>query len=111
MFRQGAGGKGPPVEGVNGNWKCTACGNINFGTRELCHRCSLPKPPADVIAVRDLQLNEERQQEAAAGFNPRGFRTNSRICAKDHRGTPIEGLDGNWKCGQVHLPAPSAVPS
>ncbi len=25
-------------EGVDGNWKCMQCGNINFGTREQCNR-------------------------------------------------------------------------
>ena len=36
--------RGCPIEGVDGNWRCTECGNINFGKREKCNRCSAPRP-------------------------------------------------------------------
>jgi len=34
---------GQPVEGLDGNWKCGGCANVNFGTRDKCHRCHQPK--------------------------------------------------------------------
>jgi len=36
--------KGPPVEGEDGNWKCSQCGNINYGHRDKCNRCDANKP-------------------------------------------------------------------
>ena len=33
------------VSGVDGNWRCPQCQNINFGKRDRCNRCSCPKPP------------------------------------------------------------------
>jgi len=41
---QGFGGKrartgGPPIAGVDGNWKCNSCNNVNFAQREKCNRC------------------------------------------------------------------------
>ena len=31
--------------GVDGNWRCPSCSNINFGSRDNCNRCRYPKPP------------------------------------------------------------------
>jgi len=36
--------KGPPVAGVDGNWKCDECGNVNFAHRTECNRCKAAKP-------------------------------------------------------------------
>merc|ERR1711934_1206542 len=36
--------KGPPVAGVDGNWKCEECGNVNYAHRTECNRCKAPKP-------------------------------------------------------------------
>eukprot|EP00343_Euplotes_focardii_P011418 CAMPEP_0205830888 /NCGR_PEP_ID=MMETSP0206-20130828/42425_1 /ASSEMBLY_ACC=CAM_ASM_000279 /TAXON_ID=36767 /ORGANISM="Euplotes focardii, Strain TN1" /LENGTH=224 /DNA_ID=CAMNT_0053134965 /DNA_START=20 /DNA_END=690 /DNA_ORIENTATION=- len=30
---------GPPQEGVDGNWRCLKCDNINYARREVCNRC------------------------------------------------------------------------
>ena len=30
---------GCPEEGINGNWRCASCFNINFGHRTTCNRC------------------------------------------------------------------------
>ena len=57
---------GAPIEGVDGNWACSACANINFAQREVCNRCQAPKPPPDEIMARHAQLAEERTQDAAA---------------------------------------------
>eukprot|EP00930_Biecheleria_cincta_P045956 TRINITY_DN31679_c0_g1_i3.p1 TRINITY_DN31679_c0_g1~~TRINITY_DN31679_c0_g1_i3.p1 ORF type:complete len:693 (+),score=159.28 TRINITY_DN31679_c0_g1_i3:100-2178(+) len=36
---------GVPVGGVNGNWTCLGCRNVNFPARTVCNRCKAPKPP------------------------------------------------------------------
>jgi len=36
-------GSGTPVEGSDGNWKCSSCGNVNWERRDACNRCGLPK--------------------------------------------------------------------
>eukprot|EP00962_Isochrysis_galbana_P016328 scaffold4663_cov104-Isochrysis_galbana.AAC.5 len=67
--------RGPDVkEGVDGNWKCTQCSNINFGARQQCNRCSAEKPPEDVL--------QQRWDELSARRKP----------------LPVEGVDGNWAC-------------
>merc|ERR1719433_246847 len=63
----GGSGKGGPVAGVDGNWACPACGNVNYAVREACNRCQTAKPVA-----------------------PRGGG-----CGK---GGPVAGVDGNWAC-------------
>jgi hypothetical protein len=30
---------GMPVAGVDGNWQCRQCNNVNFASREQCNRC------------------------------------------------------------------------
>lgn len=61
-----------PVEGVDGNWRCPACSNINLGVRERCNRCALPK-------------SSEMVANGVGAPLPK-------------RGAPIEGVDGNWRC-------------
>jgi hypothetical protein len=34
----------PPVAGVDGAWACDSCNNTNYATRDVCNRCSAPKP-------------------------------------------------------------------
>merc|ERR1712130_791534 len=36
---------GAPVPGVDGNWMCPSCQNVNFSTRGVCNRCQEQKPP------------------------------------------------------------------
>ena len=64
---------GAPIEGVDGNWACTNCQNVNFTKREACNRCQAIKPAAADLMVRHAQLAEERSQDVAAGFAPRGM--------------------------------------
>jgi len=60
----GKGGKkkGPPVAGVDGNWLCKGCNNVNFGIRDNCNRCQAPKPTSDEdfveVVVEDYKLGE-----------------------------------------------------
>lgn len=84
MMPGGYSGKGP-VEGVDGNWKCMQCANVNFGTRTQCNRCQVPKPS-------DHELAERAQAAALGRANPTAGNA-----MPQHRG-PVEGQDGNWKC-------------
>jgi hypothetical protein len=43
---------GAPVAGVDGNWACPTCGNVNFGIRDTCNRCQEPRPQ-DTSGVDD----------------------------------------------------------
>jgi hypothetical protein len=44
-----------PVAGAFGNWLCVDCGNVNWATREKCHRCPArhpgTRPPSSILAV------------------------------------------------------------
>lgn len=74
--------KGPPQAGVDGNWTCSACGNVNFAKRDRCNRCSAPKP---------LDVVEEYGMTQPLVTSTLGF---------THRGPPVAGVDGNWACPQ-----------
>eukprot|EP00438_Fugacium_kawagutii_P034404 Skav207739 [mRNA] locus=scaffold362:391276:393297:- [translate_table: standard] len=65
--------RGRPVAGVDGNWACGTCGNVNFAKRDVCNRCSAPKP-----------------MEMGAGY--------AEAAMKPQRPRPIAGVDGNWSC-------------
>jgi uncharacterized OB-fold protein len=49
-----------PQEGVDGNWKCFMCSNINFATRVKCHRCGTDKQTAQA-QVQMAQLTDPAQ--------------------------------------------------
>lgn len=35
---------GPPMAGVDGNWMCAKCDNVNYAHREKCNRCEESRP-------------------------------------------------------------------
>ena len=37
--------RGPPVAGVDGNWACSLCGNVNFASRMNCNMCQTQAQP------------------------------------------------------------------
>jgi len=38
----GVNDRGPVKAGVNGNWECDGCQNVNFARRQACHKCRSP---------------------------------------------------------------------
>ncbi|KAL1528911.1 hypothetical protein AB1Y20_010233 [Prymnesium parvum] len=80
--------RGAPVEGVNGNWRCTSCSNVNWEQRDVCHRCQTPKPPAEFLMHRQMEVANATAMMAMHGKMP-------------GKG-PVEGLDGNWRCLNCH---------
>jgi len=42
--RMEGGVSAPPQAGVDGNWKCDACDNVNFARRTECNRCKKARP-------------------------------------------------------------------
>jgi len=53
--------RGLPLEGIDGNWRCQNCGNVNFGSRDQCNRCKVPKPEG-------LGMSEERIKKQALEY-------------------------------------------
>lgn len=76
--QNGSGAKGPPVAGVDGNWSCPYCQNINFGVRTTCNRCGMEKV---VLGESDLEPAPQAPPQRGA-----------------KRGPPVAGVDGNWAC-------------
>jgi len=74
---KGGGKGGPPMAGVDGNWACPGCQNVNFATRMACNRCQMPKP---------------EDQFGGGGFGGFGAATHT------PGGAPVAGAGGNWKC-------------
>lgn len=84
--KDGKDGKGLPVAGVDGNWECADCGNINFPGRRVCNRCKAPK---EVIG------------KPVSGPKTDDF-------GGKHRGKGHKGSDANWvcsKCQNVNFPS------
>lgn len=54
-------GKGGPVAGVDGNWACPKCNNVNFAMREACNRCQEEKP---AVPISDEELFAQLSQPA-----------------------------------------------
>lgn len=72
----GGGGKGgAPVAGLDGNWACPHCQNVNFAVRTTCNRCQAP------------------QEHMPPAYAPKG-----KGGGKGKSGAPVAGLDGNWAC-------------
>lgn len=66
-----------PVAGVDGNWACLGCSNINYAHRTVCNRCG---------AAMD-----------GTGGNPGGAYGGAK---RARGGIPVAGVDGNWSCGE-----------
>lgn len=70
-----------------GDWYCTACGNLNFASREVCNRCGVPN--------------------AAKGAKPNGGKAGATLGGhavwappvKNSQGGGGKGMrDGDWEC-------------
>lgn len=118
----GGGGRGPPVAGVDGNWACAACDNINFASRTACNRCGVPRPFDDEVpaeeamdvarpsqswflapdgGILDVGIVEAQQHEqalptASPSIAMLALGGGGSGCGKG--GRPVAGVDGNWGC-------------
>ncbi|CAI5960268.1 unnamed protein product, partial [Closterium sp. NIES-64] len=54
-----------PVVGVNGNWACSSCQNVNFPRRHSCHQCGTKRSEEGEEIVRNYvkQLIEESKKQ------------------------------------------------
>lgn len=101
------------MAGLDGNWSCEACGNVNFQFRDTCNRCATPKPyvqPAGQKPIAGINGNWECLSCGNVNF---AHRDACNLCAMPReqklqkRGPPMAGLDGNWACeacGNVNFP-------
>jgi len=81
-------GKGGPVAGVDGNWECPLCRNVNYRMREVCNKCQAAKPAENLYSeAAEAELIAQLQQPApmVRSAPPRGS-------------PPVAGVDGNWEC-------------
>ena len=82
--------------GVDGNWQCPACNNVNFGSRDVCNRCGFPK--AELHLGTTAAPKSASRPPAAAGPGPGPFAPGPSDWGQPKKGAPIPGVDGNWKC-------------
>eukprot|EP00930_Biecheleria_cincta_P072217 TRINITY_DN59650_c0_g1_i1.p1 TRINITY_DN59650_c0_g1~~TRINITY_DN59650_c0_g1_i1.p1 ORF type:complete len:439 (-),score=63.82 TRINITY_DN59650_c0_g1_i1:147-1436(-) len=117
---------GAPVAGVDGNWQCPSCQNVNFAVRDACNRCKMPRPAAHPrapsgapvagvngnwlcsqcqnvnFAVRDA-CNKCAAPRSTAELAP----SNGGGKAGSKGRAPVPGENGNWfcqGCGNVNFP-------
>lgn len=86
----GAGGRtntGAPIAGLEGNWACPSCQNVNFPQRDACNRCQTPKPDGEFDELEQQFAAEVAQLAAPRGGGARGG-----------GGAPVAGVEGNWAC-------------
>lgn len=57
--------KGIPIAGLEGNWQCPRCKNVNFATRFNCNRCAATKPS-------EMDLTEQEAERTAAFYENEG---------------------------------------
>jgi hypothetical protein len=74
-----------PVAGIDGNWECPHCGNVNYARRMQCNRCGEQRQPTDGDDTSMLA-------EALMPFSNLAGR------ASHKSQPPVEGENGNWKC-------------
>lgn len=121
----GGGGRGGPVAGIEGNWACPQCRNVNYAMRDACNKCQAPKPTeADTWACllcqninsvvdnvctvceyprssEDGQFVDNLAQELSQQPVPAGPPPNGSSSGKSGgKGRPEAGVDGNWACPQ-----------
>ena len=105
--------RSPPVAGLDGNWSCEACGNVNFPFRETCNRCATPKPYVQPTGGRPMAGINGNWECLSCGNVNFAHRDACNLCAMPReqklqkRGPPMAGLDGNWACeacGNVNFP-------
>ena len=48
--------RGLPLDGIDGNWKCEQCSNVNFGSRDKCNRCGTMKGGGMGGNVKEMAL-------------------------------------------------------
>ena len=46
--------QGPPGLFGPGDWACSSCGNMNWGKRDKCNQCNMPKPGEKKHALPEL---------------------------------------------------------
>lgn len=102
-------GRGGPVAGVDGNWACSMCNNVNYGIRDACNRCQAPRPKPQVASGRGSSRGGSAigAGPAAAGIQAIGagpavgaevYWAELQGSSSSPRGGPVAGLDGNWAC-------------
>jgi len=62
--------KSRPEVGVNGNWACGRCDNVNFGTRTECNICKT-QPDGNWLCTSCSNLNFPHREECNRCKNPR----------------------------------------
>jgi enamine deaminase RidA (YjgF/YER057c/UK114 family) len=84
--------RGPrPIEGENGNWKCTVCSTINFASRTECHTCRRP-------GLGQFHGHTQFQGDRGGFQEMRGFQNTVEGTGPRLGGAPVEGIGGNWRC-------------
>lgn len=81
-----------PVEGQDGNWKCSTCAEINFASRVECHRCRNPFLGGGLGGGGGGLADQFGQLFPGAGMP---FGGAAKVGGSS---VPVEGVGGNWRC-------------
>lgn len=110
---------GAPVAGVDGNWQCPSCQNVNFPARDACNRCHLPRPAPQAPNGAPVAGVKGNWQCSLCGNVNFAVRDSCNRCAAPRfkaelppasgygvgkaggKGkAPVPGEDGNWVCNE-----------
>mmetsp|Transcript_42701 Transcript_42701/g.71033 ORF Transcript_42701/g.71033 Transcript_42701/m.71033 type:complete len:322 (+) Transcript_42701:140-1105(+) len=101
---------GGPHPGVDGNWICVSCSNVNYARRPKCNKCGKDKPPemsgADDGYGASYYYNqppglggmEPPNGDARMGGHMLPMKRPVSPLDRNKKIPPREGEGGNWKC-------------
>jgi len=98
---------GAPVAGVDGNWSCPTCKNVNFAYRTACNRCQTSKqqvqqqkgaPATGVAGNWSCPYCQNVNYAVRTACNRCQAPKPQQASAGSKRGAPVAGVDGNWCC-------------
>ena len=90
---------GPIQAGVNGNWRCARCDNVNFPRRRSCKKCNEARG-AEATKIVWEYVRQVMQDRDAQRKDPSSYlvKFGDPLAAQGARKQIVEGVDGNWKC-------------
>merc|ERR550532_2284859 len=97
--------RGRPIAGLDGNWACVHCGNVNWAVRDFCNRCSAPKHDAEapliVLPTQGHGVNWTCPQCQNINFPHRTICNRCQApmpSATPNTKAPSGDMSGNWTC-------------
>eukprot|EP00727_Mastigamoeba_balamuthi_P008897 m51a1_g463 hypothetical protein (320) ;mRNA; f:173551-174734 len=81
---------GPPIAGIEGNWECLNCHNVNYPRRTVCNICACERTPEQSRAAEEWLEQLGRRDDGSMPFVYPQF---------VQQGIKGQQAAANWQCG------------